>query len=299
MTTELLSRIVATVFPLVSLVGVGWLYARRSRPFLDDINTANMDLFTPALVFSILVGGDFTLNAMSGLAAATAAMVVLCALAAVVIARLMSLDWRVAALCLSFRNAGNIGLPLAVLAFGEAALPAATVVFLSANLIHFLITASLLTGSSDLRAVCKVPVVVVSAVALAVKALGVSVPETLMIPINWLGEIAIPLMLFSLGVRLATSENTDWRVGWATALSMPLVGLFAFGLIAPAFALPPYQFAALLTYAMLPTAVLNFMFAERYRYRPTEVGSVIVVSHVVALAILPLALGWMITHMAL
>jgi predicted permease len=36
-----------------------------------------------------------------------------------------------------FNNSGNMGLPLAVLAFGEAALPAAVVLFLVENLLHF------------------------------------------------------------------------------------------------------------------------------------------------------------------
>ena len=297
MAFDLISRIAGTVLPLVALVIVGLIYARRRRPNLDDANRANMDLFTPALVFSILVGGDFELTDMAGLAGATVAMVLSCACAAAVVARLAGLDWRVLVLSSTFRNSGNIGLPLAVLAFGTDALPAATVVFLTGNLIHFFVGAWLLNGASSWRDVLGVPVVTVSLVAVAIKALAIPVPDIAMIPIRMLGEITIPLMLFSLGVRLAGSDFSQWRIGLIAGISMPLTGLLAYALIVPWFTLTPFQIAALLAYAVLPSAVLNFMFAERYAYKPTEVASIIAVSHLVGLATLPLMLAWALTRL--
>lgn len=299
MAFDLISRIAGTVLPLVALVIVGLLYARRTRPNLDDANRANMDLFTPALVFSILVGGDFELTDMAGLAVATLALVSACALTAAGVARLAGLDWRVMVLSSTFRNSGNIGLPLAVLAFGDNALPAATVVFLTGNLVHFLIGAWLLNGVSNWRAVLGVPVVTVSCLAVLIKAAAVPIPEIAMTPIRMLGEITIPLMLFALGVRLANADFSEWRVGLIAGLAMPLTGLIAYVLIAPGFTLGPLQTAALLTYAVLPSAVLNFMFAERYAYKPSEVASIIAVSHLISLVTLPLMLAWALTNIGL
>ncbi|MEM9605054.1 MAG: AEC family transporter [Pseudomonadota bacterium] len=298
MVLDLLSRIAGTVFPLFALVAVGVVFARRARPALDDINRANMDIFTPALVFTILVAGDFTLIEMAPLTLATVLCVGLCAGAAAAVAWGTGLDTRVLVLATTFRNSGNIGLPLAVLAYGDAALPAATVVFVSGNLVHFLVGARLLRGAHRGRDVLAVPVVWVSLLALVIKAAGVSVPAVVMTPIGMLGDIVIPLMLFALGVRLNDADLSEWRVGVIAGVAMPLTGAVAYLLSAPWFDLEPHQAAALLAYAVLPSAVLNFMFAERYGYKPAQVASIIVISHAVALATLPLMLAWSLTHIA-
>ena len=48
----MLLRIVSILFPLFAIVLLGWLVARRRAPDLADINRINMDVFTPALIFS-------------------------------------------------------------------------------------------------------------------------------------------------------------------------------------------------------------------------------------------------------
>ena len=108
MVLDLVGRIAGTVFPLFALVLVGLVFARRTKPKLDDINRANMDIFTPALVFTILVGGEFTLLGMADLALATVLCVGLCVLLALALALLAGLDARVVMLATSFRNSGNI-----------------------------------------------------------------------------------------------------------------------------------------------------------------------------------------------
>jgi hypothetical protein len=48
--------------------------------------------------------------------------------------------------------------------------------------------------------------------------------------------------------------------------------------------------AMLLVFGALPPAVLNFLFAERYRQEPQRVASIVLVGNLAALIFLPLAL---------
>jgi predicted permease len=57
-----------------------------------------------------------------------------------------------------FNNSGNMGLPLAVLAFGEAALPARVVLFLVQNLLHFSLGAWMLDHQRPPGNLWRVPV---------------------------------------------------------------------------------------------------------------------------------------------
>ena len=47
----------------------------------------------------------------------------------------------------------------------------------------------------------------------------------------------------------------------------------------------------LLVFGALPPAVLNFLFAERYRQEPQRVASIVLIGNLAALFFLPLALA--------
>ena len=56
--THSLKRSMSTL--QLTMIGVGWLYARRHAPDMSAINRVNMDLFAPALIFTALAGRDFS-----------------------------------------------------------------------------------------------------------------------------------------------------------------------------------------------------------------------------------------------
>jgi hypothetical protein len=49
--------------------------------------------------------------------------------------------------------------------------------------------------------------------------------------------------------------------------------------------------AMLLVFGALPPAVLNFLFAERYKQEPERVASIVLIGNLAALLFLPLALA--------
>ena len=52
--------------------------------------------------------------------------------------------------------------------------------------------------------------------------------------------------------------------------------------------------AMLFVFGALPPAVLNFLFAERYRQEPQRVASIVLIGNLAALIFLPLALAWVL-----
>jgi len=190
-----------------------------------------------------------------------------------------------------FNNSGNLGLPLAVLAFGEAALAPAVVMFMVSNLLHFSFGAWLLDHDIRLANVWKVPSVLATIAGLAVSLAGVQVWPPLMLAIKMLGDISIPLMLFGLGVRLTDSKISAIGLGVFGAVARPVVGMVLVGLIVLAIPLPPDQRALLLVFGALPPAVLNFIFAERYHQEPDKVASIVLIGNVAAVVFLPIALA--------
>ena len=52
--------------------------------------------------------------------------------------------------------------------------------------------------------------------------------------------------------------------------------------------------ALLLVFGALPPAVLNYVFAERYRCEPDKVASIVMIGNLFALLFIPLALGYVL-----
>lgn len=287
-------RIFEIVFPIFAISAVGFLYGRRHKPEMQAANRLNLDIFLPALVFSALYNQQFDVPTYLTLTLLATLVVLGSGLLAWPVARLLRADTKTFVPPMMFCNSGNMGLPLQMLAFGEAILPIALVLFLVENLLHFTLGTWMLDHRARVWTVFRQPLILAAGAALAVSYGGVEIPKTVILPIEMLGKVSIPLMLFSLGVRLSTADLSHWRVGLAGALVAPLTGAAIAFLALAAFDLPPAQAASLIMFSVLPPAVLNFMFAERYGQEPAKVASIVIIGNLFALISIPLALAYVL-----
>jgi len=287
----MLLRIVAILFPLFAIASVGFIVGRRLRPDLSQANKLNMDVFVPALIFGALANKSFQIMEYLPLLGATVVAVFGSGLLGWGVARALGVAPRTFVPPMMFNNCGNLGLPLAVLAFGDAALAPAVVMFMVSNLAHFTFGAWLLDHNIKLSSVWRIPTVVATLGGLAVSLAGVELWQPAMLAIKMLGDISIPLMLFALGVRISESRIGAIRLGLIGAVARPLLGMalsFALVWLIP---LPERERALLIVFGALPPAVLNYMFAERYNQEPEKVASMVLLGNVLAVLFLPLALA--------
>ena len=287
----MLIRIVSILFPLFAITALGYFVGRRMKPDLSHANKLNMDVFVPALVFGALVGKDFRLGEYLPLLFATVVIIVGSGFAGWAVARAAGIATKTLVPPMMFNNCGNLGLPLAVLAFGESALAPAVVMFVVSNVIHFSYGAWLLDHHTKLTTVWRSPSILATIAGLAVGFLGIEVWSPLLMSIEMVGDISIPLMLFALGVRLADSRISAVGFGVFGAVLRPVVGMaLAWGLL-QVLELPPREQALVLVFGALPPAVLNYMFAERYDQEPDKVASMVLIGNVAAVVFLPIALA--------
>ena len=287
----MLLRIITIIFPIFAIVAVGYAYARYKKPDMAFANQLNMDIFVPALVFAALASRDFDLMANWPLALGGLAVVLGSGLLAWPVAKLMKVDTRTLLPPMMFNNSGNMGLPLMVLAFGEAALPAAVVLFFVENVLHYSLGTWMLDHHAKLWNLWRVPVIAAALAGLAVSLLKIELWSPLYVGIKMLGDVSIPLLLFSLGVRLTDSAAKDLHLGIVGAVLCPLAGMAIAWAMVPVLGLEGMQAGMLLIFGALPPAVLNFLFAERYKQEPQRVASIVLIGNLAALIFLPLALA--------
>lgn len=287
-------RILSIVLPVFLIALLGYLYGRYKRPDMSVVNQINMDVFVPALVFYALSRKDFAFAEYSRTALAAAIVVLGSGALAYPVARLLRLQWRTFVPPMMFINAGNLGLPLIVLAFGDGALSIAVIFLIVENILHFTLGRYFLDHSIRPWQVLGTPVVLATLAGLAFSFLDLRLPDALSLPVEMVGNISIPLLLFSLGVRLIDIDWSEWTVGLISAVACPAIGVGLALAVAPLLNLPDLQSRQLILFGALPPAVLNYLFAEQYRQEPEKVASIVMISNLAAVVTIPVALYWLL-----
>jgi predicted permease len=287
-------RIAGITFPIYALVAIGYIYGRRKRPDMGVANQLNMEIFVPALIFAALASKAFDIAQNLPLLIGATVVVLGTGLLAWPISRLLGVPVNTFVPPMMFKNAGNMGLPLAVLAFGEEALPAAVILFLVSNLMHYSLGTWMLDHRARLLNLWRVPVIAAALAGLAVSVLHLPLWQPLWLGVKMLGDVSIPLLLFSLGVRLADSRHGDWKLSIAGAITTPLAGLLVALPVIRLLGLEGRDAAMLTLFGALPPAVLNYIFAEQYRQEPERVASIVLVGNAASMVIIPLTLAWVL-----
>jgi hypothetical protein len=284
-------RILSIVFPVLAIVLVGWAYGRRQEVEMAGANQINMDIFIPALVFSALADRSFVLAGHQGLALGAFLMIVGSGMVGWMIAKSSGISPKIIVPSMMFNNCGNLGLPLAALAFGREGLTAAVVMFLVSNLMHFSFGNWFLDHHAKWWNVWRAPVIIAAFAGLGVSFMGLALWQPLQLAIKMLGDVSIPMALFALGIRIAQSQVNDIRVGFIGGLARPAAGILLSWLLAMLLGLEGQQKAMLIIFGALPPAMINYLFAERYQQGPNEVAAIVLIGNIAAILVMPLVLA--------
>ncbi len=184
------SALLNIVIPVFGVVGLGALYGRlRPGAALGYVNRANIELFTPALVFSALVKYPLALAEHMPLIAAGALVILLPGLLLALL-KLKEIERAALILPAMFRNTGNLGIPLMVLAFGEQQLGAIVILFVLSNLLHFSVGMFILSANTSRWLWLRSPVLWAALAGLLVANLHITLPEYVVTTASLLGQIS-------------------------------------------------------------------------------------------------------------
>ena len=287
----MLQRILSIILPVFSVIALGWLYARRVKPDMTIVNRISMNVLAPALVFSALASRDFDMAANRMLLVGSIGVVLGSGLLAWPFARLLHANARTFVPPMMFNNCGNMGLPLAALAYGAVGFSPMVALFTISNLLHFTLGIWIIDHRARFGNLLRNPIVISTVLGFVFAATHPPIPEWLSVAIKLVGDALIPMMLLSLGVRLYEASFRDWRIGVIGGIVCPLTGIAIAALLASLLDLDPTQQGLLILFGSLPPAVLNFMVAEQFRQEPGKVASIVLIGNLLSIVFVPLGLG--------
>jgi len=301
-----LERIIGIILPVLIIVAAGYVYARlRGNTVRNDmtaVNRVSMDVLCPLLVFSALAGRDFDLAHNLVLILAGLAISIGSGVLAWPVSRLLGYDSRSFVPPMMYNNSGNMGLPLAVLAFGATGLAPAVAMFMAGSIVYFSVGIRIVeTDGNGVHAsffkLLASPMMIAMIIGILFSLAGISLPGPLFQALKMLGEACIPVMLFSLGVRMTDVNLRCWRIGLVGAVACPVTGLAIARLLDAIIPLSALQRGQMYLFAALPPAVFCFMVAEKYRQEPDKVAAIVLMGNLAALVFVPAGL-WLGLHNA-
>lgn len=287
-------RIFEITFPIFAIVLAGLLYARKFQPDMSLPNKLNMDVFIPCLLFSVIYERAGVDGLFGNLALGIALVILLSGVISLIVARLFHIQPKTLGPPIMFGNAGNLGLPLVILSFGETALSTAVICFVVCNFFHITIVNIWLNKHGNMLKALLTPMIVTVVVAVVLSVLNVKIPGTILEPIRMLGNICVPLMLFALGVRLIDMRLSEWRLGMLAALLAPISGVVVVLILLPFLELTKLEQGALFLFGALPPAVMNYMFAEHFEQEPSKVAAMVLFGNAFSIISIPIALAYVL-----
>lgn len=285
----MLSTLLNIVVPVFALAAVGYAFGRRQArtPDMSFINYANVMVFVPALVFSALVANPVDLVHGWPLVAAGVLIILLPGILLAFV-RGPQLARPAFLMVGMFRNTGNIGIPLMMLAYGKDLLGDIIVLFVLSNLLHFSVGLFVLTKGRDAWMWLRNPNIWAAVMGVAFGMNPGVLPPFVLTALEMLGQIAVPLMLFSLGVRL--SQDRIDHLGLALRINglYLIAGALSLVIVITILPLTPEWTRLVALSVMLPPAVLNYLLCEHYKVEPRSVASVVLMGNLLSVVTIPL-----------
>ena len=289
---DLLLKVLEIVTPVIALASIGFVWVRSGLEYsVQFVTRLSMTLAVPCLIFVALMNSSVDPASIRSLTLASALGYGLLTVVIAGLLRLTRLDQRTYLAPLVFGNTGNLGLPLALFAFGTAGLDNAVVVFAVMILWNFTFGVWVVAGGGGIGKMLKEPVVYGTLLGAVFLWQGWKTPVAITHTLELIGQMAIPLMLITLGVAVARLR--PGRIALAAALSaVKLAVCVALGLaIGHGFGLDRVAIAVLTLQLATPVAVTSYMLAEKYGADSHAVAGLVVVSTAMAVAALPLILA--------
>ena len=280
------------VAPVFLLAAVGFVWVRMGLEYrVEFVTRLAMTLSVPCLIFVALMEADIEPSALTALTLASlAAYAAVIAVTWAVVASLR-LDRRTWLAPLAFGNTGNLGLPLALFAFGQEGLSLAVVVFAVMAILSFTVGVWFVSGGGNPAGVLREPMVAATLLGALFLWFGWSTPRFLTETLRLTGQMAIPLMLITLGVAVARLKPEALARPVLLSVAKLAVCIAAAWIVGRWFALEPTAFAVLVLQVATPVAVTSYLLAEKYGADAGAVASLVVVSTLLSVGALPLLLG--------
>jgi len=292
--TGIFEHVVNVMLPVLLCVLVGYGLATVKAPFDRKLfGSLVSNVGYPTLILSHLAKQHVQLGTFLTVLLAAAGMIAVFGVLGFAVLKLLRIPVNAYLSPMMLSNVGNIGLPVATLAFGPEGAAVAIGFVVDVLVAIFTVGIALPMGRPNFKALARQPVIYAVAVALGLMAGGVKIPGPLEQSLEILAGLAIPIMLLTLGHSLATLKFTG--LARAATLSLIHIGLSAIAafVLTGVLTLDAKIEAVIVLLCFMPPSVATYLAVFQHQQDEAPgVAGFIFVSTLLTLVTLPLVLTY-------
>ena len=285
-------KIISPIF-FLGIIGYFWEKTEIEYP-IKFVTKLTMNIALPCLIFTSLMNTEIESNILSSIIFATLLSYLFLTMFCFLFVKLMKIDIHTFLPPMIFGNTGNLGLPLAFFAFGNDGLSYAVIIFAIMAIFSLTLGIWIISGDKNLTKLLKEPIVWGAVLGAICLYFNIKTPVFITNSLELTGQIAIPLMLITLGVSVARLKLTNLTRGFSIVCFRTLICLLFSVSVAFALNLPEVAAAVLILQLTTPIAVTSYLLSERFNRNPNDVASLVIISTLMSVFYIPIILSFLI-----
>lgn len=286
------SQVASISAPVFILVIIGFIIAK----FNIELHQKTLGFLlthigSPCLIFYILASTKPNINILIEIGIAAILVTFLASVISFILLKIRKEKISPYFSCLIHPNSANLALPLSILTYGEKgllyAIPYNVFIAFSQNTIGY----AVILGSLNLYTFLYHPIFIMSILGCLVMFMDISIYKSILTTTKFLGDIVIPLSLLLLGYSLSNVNIGNLKKACFYSLARIIIGTISGLLTIYLLNLSNAKAGVVMIMAIMPVAILNYIFSVQTNKDPETVGGLVVVSTIMTLLILPIILG--------
>ena len=292
----MISEVLTVIAPVFIIAGLGYFWVKRELPF-DNATISSLVMYvgSPCLIYSALTSNAAETAALGTMGASAFLVILMSLIFSWVFLKIAGWKLTTYLPALIHPNCGNMGLPLVLLAFGQEGLALGMAYFFVNSISQYTLGMAISSGQFDIRQLMKQPIIWAVIFVLTVILGEFQMPKWFNSTTSILAGLTIPAMLIMLGTSLANLNVASLKETLTISSLRILLGLGLGLLVIEMLSLSGIMAGIVLLQSAMPSAVFNYIFADRFNRESDKVAAVILQSTLISALSLPLLVAWVIS----
>ena len=292
----MISEVLTVIAPVFIIAGLGYFWVKRELPF-DNATISSLVMYvgSPCLIYSALTSNAAETAALGTMGASAFLVILMSLIFSWVFLKIVGWKLTTYLPALIHPNCGNMGLPLVLLAFGQEGLALGMAYFFVNSISQYTLGMAISSGQFDIRQLMKQPIIWAVIFVLTVILGDFQMPKWFNSTTSILAGLTIPAMLIMLGTSLANLNVASLKETLTISFLRILLGLGLGLLVIEMLSLSGIMAGIVLLQSAMPSAVFNYVFADRFNRESDKVAAVILQSTLISALSLPLLVAWVIS----
>lgn len=281
--------------PVFLLTAIGFIWVKLDIEYrVEFVTRLAMTLSLPCLIFVSLMNTQISPEILKTVSLAAIMSYSLVTLASFILVKILKLNISTYLAPLIFGNTGNLGLPLAFFAFGTEGLSYAVVIFAIMATYNFTFGVWIISGGGSIVKATKEPLVWGTVLGLIFLINNWKTPLFLTATLELIGQMAIPLMLITLGVAIARLRLINLSRALVITLTKFFICLVLSIIVGRYYQLGHIPFSVLLLQLTTPVAVTSYLLATKYDNGSDDIAGLVIISTLISVIYIPVILYFIV-----